>query len=83
MTYGKKVGYSVVVSKSDVERLYKSCILVLNKNDLAERVLPTDGDIDEWYFESLLHTKNSMKKILSTFDFDNHKLVLNRGKGSR
>ena len=66
------------VTKEDLERLLKSCEMVLADHSKAEELLPTQGgfffgstDYDEWYFEQLEYTVPKLKEAIKETDWDN------------
>lgn len=62
------------VTRGDIEELIRRCDAVLNDNNLAEELLPTQNgfffgstEYDHWYFDDVKYCKKQMKKVLRGF----------------
>lgn len=69
------------VTQHDLTRLYNSCRAALRQKDRASDILPTlegfffgSTEYDKYFFYELKRTKDELKSILTTFDFNNEKL---------
>lgn len=65
------------VTEDDLETLLDICKTVLKDTDKAEELLPTQGgfffgstDYDEWYFDGIKYTIETIEQILKETDFD-------------
>jgi hypothetical protein len=72
----------IQVTKEDVGILHDLCLKVLNNENLASRLLPTQSgfffggtEYDEWYFDDLKQTIEITKRVLREFDFENNILI--------
>lgn len=65
------------LSKQTLEALYADCELVLNNHNKAQEIMPTSNGFffgsdayNEWYFENIKYTRDMIKHILETTDFE-------------
>lgn len=66
------------VEKEDIEDLLDVCKKVLDNHELAPELLPVSegfffgsNEYDEWYFEQIEETVESLTSILSSVDWEN------------
>lgn len=72
----------IELTKEELETLMEDCKSVLENHNLASKILPTASgfffgstNYDEYYFDDLKETVETIKEILETTDFDNEVII--------